>query len=65
MQTTRKGIETAPGPSEWFTGAVFHDSPRLGRGRRRRQPCDLGDQVTDKEYVAAPPIDHRSRWTQD
>jgi quercetin dioxygenase-like cupin family protein len=26
MQMTRSGIETANGPSEWFTGAVFIDA---------------------------------------
>ena len=26
MQITRSSIETVPGPSEWFTGAVFLDS---------------------------------------
>ncbi len=26
MQITRSSIETTPGPSEWFTGAVFLDA---------------------------------------
>jgi len=26
MQITRNGLETAPGPSEWFTGAVYLDT---------------------------------------
>ncbi len=26
MQSTRNSIETAPGPSEWFTGAVYVDA---------------------------------------
>ena len=26
MQVTRSSIETVPGPSDWFTGAVFLDS---------------------------------------
>ena len=26
MQITRNSIETAPGPSEWFTGAVYIDA---------------------------------------
>ena len=26
MQITRSSIETAPGPSEWFTGAVYIDA---------------------------------------
>lgn len=26
MQITRNSIETAPGPSEWFTGAVYIDT---------------------------------------
>ena len=26
MQITRNSIETSPGPSEWFTGAVFIDT---------------------------------------
>ena len=26
MQITRNTIETTPGPSEWFTGAVYLDS---------------------------------------
>ena len=26
MQVTRSSIETVPGPSDWFTGAVFIDS---------------------------------------
>jgi hypothetical protein len=27
------------------------------RGRRRGQPGDVGDHVTDAEYAAPPPID--------
>jgi quercetin dioxygenase-like cupin family protein len=34
MQITRNSLETAPGPSEWFTGTVYVDTPtepsRLG-----------------------------------
>jgi quercetin dioxygenase-like cupin family protein len=26
MQTTRNGIDTAPGPPDWFSGAVYIDS---------------------------------------
>jgi quercetin dioxygenase-like cupin family protein len=26
MQVTRNGIDTAPGPDDWFTGAVYLDS---------------------------------------
>jgi quercetin dioxygenase-like cupin family protein len=26
MQITRNGLETSPGPGEWFTGAVYLDS---------------------------------------
>ena len=26
MQVTRNGIDTAPGPEDWFTGAVYLDS---------------------------------------
>ena len=26
MQITRNGLQTAPGPSEWFTGAVYLDT---------------------------------------
>ena len=26
MQITRNSLETMPGPSDWFTGAVFLDS---------------------------------------
>jgi hypothetical protein len=58
MQITRNGMDTTAGPREWFTGAVYidpvatpsgwrgakslHDPPRDARGRRRRQPGDLG-----------------------
>jgi quercetin dioxygenase-like cupin family protein len=26
MQITRNSLETTPGPSEWFTGAVYIDT---------------------------------------
>ena len=30
MQITRNSIETRPGPSDWFTGAVYIDAARPG-----------------------------------
>ena len=35
MQVTKNGIDTAEGPGDWFTGAVYIDSvaaPRTDRG---------------------------------
>lgn len=87
MQVTKNGIDTAEGPGDWFTGAVYIDSvaalgriaaeceqhplhPRGAHGLAlaRERPADLrdrghlpvatwGDQVTDEEYGAAPPIE--------
>ena len=35
MQITRNGIETAPGPAEWFTGAVYIDAVATPTGGSR------------------------------
>ena len=35
MQITRNSIETAHGPSDWFTGAVYVDSVAVPSGRSR------------------------------
>jgi quercetin dioxygenase-like cupin family protein len=35
MQITRNGIETRPGPSDWFTGTVFIDAVAAPEGRSR------------------------------
>ena len=35
MQMTRSGLETANGPSEWFTGAVFVDAVAAPTGGSR------------------------------
>jgi quercetin dioxygenase-like cupin family protein len=35
MQMTRSGLETATGPSEWFTGAVFVDAVATPTGHSR------------------------------
>jgi quercetin dioxygenase-like cupin family protein len=35
MQITRNGIETAPGPSEWFTGTVYLDQVATPSGTSR------------------------------
>jgi quercetin dioxygenase-like cupin family protein len=35
MQVTRNGVETRPGSSEWFTGAVFVDSVAAPAGPSR------------------------------
>ena len=35
MQITRLGIDTNPGPSEWFTGAVFIDPVAAPSGLSR------------------------------
>jgi len=35
MQITRNGIETAKGPSDWFTGAVYIDTVAAPSGRSR------------------------------
>ena len=51
MQITRNSSETAPGPSGWFTGAVFIDTGRRPRGRvtavgeQRRQDSSLRASV--------------------
>ena len=46
MQITRNGIETAPGPSEWFTGAVYIDAVAAPVGRvaaeREQRPLHAG-----------------------
>jgi len=54
MQITR-GAKTTPGPSDWFTGAVWIDMIATiyvteGVGLIR-QPRDLGEHVTDEEYA--------------
>jgi quercetin dioxygenase-like cupin family protein len=35
MQLTRNGIETRPGPGDWFTGAVFIDTVAAPSGESR------------------------------
>ncbi|MGH2865675.1 MAG: (R)-mandelonitrile lyase [Solirubrobacteraceae bacterium] len=35
MQITRNSVETAPGPSDWFTGAVFVDALAAPSGPSR------------------------------
>jgi quercetin dioxygenase-like cupin family protein len=35
MQVTRNGVETTPGPGEWFTGAVFIDAVAAPSGGSR------------------------------
>ncbi len=35
MQITNTSIETAAGPSEWFTGAVYATADRAGACRLR------------------------------
>ena len=35
MQITRNSVETAPGPGEWFTGAVFLDQVAVPSGSSR------------------------------
>ena len=35
MQVTKNGVNTASGPSEWFTGAVFIDPVAAPSGRSR------------------------------
>jgi quercetin dioxygenase-like cupin family protein len=35
MQITRNGIDTAPGPSEWFTGTVYIDAVAAPSGASR------------------------------
>jgi quercetin dioxygenase-like cupin family protein len=35
MQITRNSLETAAGPSEWFTGAVYIDTVAAPSGRSR------------------------------
>jgi quercetin dioxygenase-like cupin family protein len=35
MQITRNGIDTNPGPSDWFTGAVYIDSVAAPAGSSR------------------------------
>ena len=35
MEITRNGIETRPGPSDWFTGSVFLDTVAAPAGQSR------------------------------
>jgi quercetin dioxygenase-like cupin family protein len=35
VQITRSSVQTAPGPSEWFTGAVYIDTVATPSGRSR------------------------------
>jgi quercetin dioxygenase-like cupin family protein len=35
VQITRTGVETTPGPGEWFTGAVYIDAVATPSGRSR------------------------------
>ena len=41
MQITRNSIETAAGPSEWFTGAVYIDSVAAASGSSRAQASSV------------------------
>jgi len=58
MQLTRNSIETAAGPGEWFTGAVYVDTVATpaGPSRLSASSATWGDHVGDEEYAAAPPI---------
>ena len=49
MQITRNTLETTPGPSDWFTGAVYIDAGtrdeyylELGAAAYRRALADVG-----------------------
>ena len=33
MQVTRNGIDTKPGPADWFTGSVYLDQVAAPAGR--------------------------------
>jgi quercetin dioxygenase-like cupin family protein len=41
MQITRNTVETMPGPSEWFTGAVFLDAVANPSGPSRLQAVSV------------------------
>jgi len=41
MQVTRNGIETSPGPADWFTGAVYIDSVAAPAGSSRVQASSV------------------------
>ena len=41
MQITRSSIETVPGPSDWFTGAVFLDSVAVPSDGSRLQASSV------------------------
>ena len=41
MQVTRNGIETAPGPEDWFTGAVYLDSVAAPSDASRRSASSV------------------------
>jgi hypothetical protein len=64
MQITRNSVETAPGPSDWFTGNVYIDpvaAPDRFMTHLAMQQVDdqgsavtWGEHVSDEEYGAAP-----------
>ena len=68
MQITRNSLQTMPGPSEWFTGAVYVDAVAAPSGASRVRASSVhfddkgntatwGDHVSEAEYAAAPRIE--------
>jgi hypothetical protein len=51
MQITRNSLETTPGPSEWFTGAVYLDTVRAIPPVGQQRPLHSGRA----NRVAHPP----------
>jgi hypothetical protein len=50
MQITKNSVQTAAGPSEWFTDLAMLEVDDEGN------PATWGDHVTDEEYNAAPAL---------
>jgi hypothetical protein len=51
MKITRNSEETATGPSDWFTGAVYVDTVEVNDSG---SPVTWGEHMSDEEYLAAP-----------
>ncbi|MEA2273832.1 MAG: hypothetical protein QOI98_2540 [Solirubrobacteraceae bacterium] len=65
MQITRNSLETATGPSDWFTGTVYIDTLATAQAPSRLAAASVHftpgartawhtQHVTEEEYDAAP-----------
>jgi hypothetical protein len=64
MQITRNTTETAAGPSEWFTGAVYVDAVAApsSPSRLKGQRCSKGNRPRRDPATRPPGTRTRGSW---